>query len=86
MNAKRPAEARREETPGGRLSKRSHSRRQTPALEFADRLELRERLAAIVDELRLLDADDRDVPLTLAEGLLEDVERELGASADRREP
>ena len=57
-----------------------------PPSSSADRLELGARLAAIVDELRLLDADDRDVPLTLAEGLLEDVERELGASADRREP
>ena len=37
-------------------------------------LQIRERLAAIVDELRLLDAEDVDVPLTLPEGLLEDVE------------
>lgn len=45
------------------------------AREFAERLELRERLAAIVDELRLLDADEADVPLALAEGLLEDFTR-----------
>ena len=34
-------------------------------------LELVPRLQAIVDELRLLDADHVDVPLTLAESLLE---------------
>lgn len=63
MTTKRPAEARREESPGG-LPKR------TPR----DRLDLVPRLQVIVDELRLLDADDVDVPLTLAEGLLEDIE------------
>ncbi len=53
---------------------------------FVDRLELLERLAAIVDELDVLDADT-DVPRTLALGLLEDVERELavdGTPSDRR--
>ena len=47
---------------------------------FVDRLELLERLAAIVDELDVLDADT-DVPRTLALGLLEDVEREFAATA-----
>lgn len=53
---------------------------------FVDRLELLERLAAIVDELDVLDADT-DVPRTIALGLLEDVERELavdGTPSDRR--
>ena len=78
MNAKRPAEARREEAPGGRHSKRSHPRRQSAATEFVVALELRERLAAIVDEISLLDADT-DVAHTLAVGLLEDVEHAVAA-------
>ena len=49
----------------------------------ASRLELLERLAAIVDVISLLDADT-DVAHTLAVGLLEDVERELTAADDRR--
>ena len=36
MNAKRPAEARREEAPGGRHSKRSHPRRQSTATTWTD--------------------------------------------------
>ena len=44
------------------------------ARQLVAALELRERLAAIVDELRILDADQVDVPLTLAESLLEDIE------------
>jgi hypothetical protein len=35
MNARRPAEARREETPGGRLSKRSQPRRQNTTAGLA---------------------------------------------------
>lgn len=66
MNDSRPTRGR-EETPGGRHSKRN-PRCGCHALDW------HERLAAIVAELRLLDADQVDVPLTLAEGLLEDVE------------
>jgi hypothetical protein len=40
------------------------------------RLEFVARLQAMVDELELLDADV-DVPHTIAEGLLEDLEAEL---------
>lgn len=80
MNAKRPAEARREETPGGRLSECSQPRRQTTAVELAARLELVPRLQAIADELAVLDA--ADVPATLTEGLLEELERALVAEAD----
>lgn len=56
---------------------------------LASRLELRERLAAIVDELDLLDADDADVPRTIALGLLEDVEHAVAADdrpSERRRP
>ena len=66
MNDSRPTRGR-EETPGGRHSKRN------PRCG-CHALELRERLAAILAELRRLDADHVDVPLTLVEGLLEDVE------------
>ena len=59
-------------TPGRRRPERN-----TQLGQLVRALALRERLAAIVDELHLVDADV-DVPRTLAEGLLEDVERELG--------
>lgn len=52
------------------------------AAELERRLEIRERLAAIVDELDRLDADV-DVPRTLAEGLLEELDELLGGG---REP
>jgi hypothetical protein len=53
--------------------------------QFLRALELRERLAAVADELDLLDADT-DVPKTIASGLLEDVDRLLAiVPADRRE-
>jgi hypothetical protein len=45
------------------------------AQELAERLELVPRLQAIADELRLL--DDADVPATLTEGLLEELEQVL---------
>lgn len=73
MTTKRPAEARREESPGG-LPERS---RETGCREAILRLELVPRLQAIVDELRLLDADTVDVPYILALGLLDDVEGAL---------
>jgi transposase len=44
--------------------------------EIVARLELRERLQAICSEIEHLDADV-DVPLTLAQGLLEDVDAEV---------
>ena len=61
---------------------------QTTAVDLADRLELRERLAAIVDELGMLDADLVDVPRTLAEGLLEEFDQSLAArgATRHREP
>lgn len=37
-------------------------------------IQIRERVAAIVDELRVLDGHDVDLPLTLAEGLPEEIE------------
>ena len=49
----------------------------TDLTDWAASLDLVPRLQAIVDELRLLDADDVDSPLTLSEGLLEDVEAAL---------
>lgn len=49
------------------------------ARDLVERLELRERLAAILAEIDVLEADT-DVPRTLALGLLEDVERELAAA------
>lgn len=52
------------------------------AAELDRRLELRERLAAIVDELDRLDADV-DVPRTLAEGLLEELDELLGERGSR---
>jgi hypothetical protein len=53
--------------------------------QFIRALELRERLAAIAEELDLLDADT-DVPKTIASGLLADVDRLLSIiPADRRE-
>jgi hypothetical protein len=42
------------------------------ARELVAELDLRERLAAIADELELL--DDRDVPATLLEALREDLD------------
>ncbi len=54
------------------------------AQALAEQIELRERLAAIVDELELLDADT-DVPRTIAAGLLEDLDRLLAVPADRRD-
>ena len=88
MNAKRPAEARREETPGGRLPKRSQPRRQTTAVELAEALELVPRLQAIVDSSAVL--DDADMPAALAAGLLEDLSglspRPSRERAPRRDP
>jgi hypothetical protein len=52
--------------------------------QFARALDLRERLAAIVDELDVVDADV-DVPRTIAEGLLEDVDSLLDALAGREQ-
>ena len=46
------------------------------ARDLIGRLELRERLAALVDELHVADGD-LDVPTTLAEGLLEELDRLL---------
>jgi len=46
------------------------------SLDRLQDLEICERLAAIVDELKVTDADV-DVPLTLARGLLEDIEAAL---------
>lgn len=42
--------------------------------ELEERLDLRERLAAIVDELGQLDPDLVDVPATIAAGLLEELD------------
>jgi hypothetical protein len=66
----------------GALEKTSGRRRIEPSTpeglqDVFGRLELVARLQAIVYELGLLDADLVDVPRTLGEGLLEDVEREL---------
>lgn len=47
---------------------------------FIHQLELRERLAAIVRELNQLDPDLVDVPATIAEGLLEDLDLLLDAA------
>jgi hypothetical protein len=80
MTTKRPAEARREETPGGRHSKRTASPGSLTARDLVDRLDLRARLAAIVDELDRLDADV-DVPRCIAEGCLEDVDLLLAEEA-----
>jgi hypothetical protein len=52
------------------------------ARELVERFELAARLQAVVDELRLLDADAVDVPLALAEGLLEELERSLASEAE----
>jgi hypothetical protein len=68
MTTKRPAEARREESPGG-LPERS-AQGQT---HWATRLELVPRLQAIADELDIVDAD-LDVPRTLLAGVIEDLE------------
>ena len=55
------------------------------ARQLVQELELRERLAAIVDELTTPDVDET-MPLTLTDGLLEDLDRLLAtAPADRRE-
>lgn len=48
----------------------------TVAWELTDKLEIRDRLQAIIDELDRLDADV-DVPRTLAEGLLEEIDETL---------
>ena len=50
------------------------------AHDLERRLDLRARLAAIVDELDRLDADV-DVPRTIAEGCLEDVDLLLAEEA-----
>ena len=66
---------------GREHSKRTQPRRQSTAAELVAALELRERLAAIVDELELLDADETDVPRVLAQSLLEELDRLLASEA-----
>jgi hypothetical protein len=62
-----------EKTSGRRLDERSNpGRTALTARELVDRLEIRERLSAVLSELDLLDADV-DVPRTIAEGLLEEI-------------
>ena len=72
MNDVSPAGRGSRRRPGGMHNEGSGDPRTT-----LHRLEVQARLAAIVDELRLLDTDRMDVPLTLAEGLLEDIEAAL---------
>jgi hypothetical protein len=51
--------------------------------DWFERLDLLGRLRALVDELERLDADDVDVPLTIAVGLLEELEAELEGGGGR---
>lgn len=51
-------------------------------VELVERLELRERLQAIIAELDRLDADV-DVPRTIAEGALEELELLLAADEEQ---
>ena len=51
------------------------------ARDLVERLEVRERLQAVIHELDRLDAD-ADVPRTLAEGLFEDINAVLADRVD----
>jgi hypothetical protein len=72
MNAKRPAEARREETPGRRCSERSAD---IGCDDLGDlRWELRGRLHACLAELGPSTGVDWDAVQTILEGAVEDIE------------
>lgn len=67
------ADRRSRESSGRRHLESSRSPGLLSARELVEKLEMRERLAAIRDELDRLDADV-DVPRTLCEGLAEDLD------------
>ncbi len=80
MNKQSPHTAGPARTPGQRPPEASTPDGLQALRELAERLELVPRLQAIADELAVL--DDADVPATLTEGLLEELERALAAEAE----